>query len=231
MASESNGFGIDKIFAIFLVIVVLIGLVYLARYAATGLTQDVTQVNQTYSGNSSTEGGDVRAKPNLTGKEKGELSQQGWISYSDAAWAYKLRFPPTYQARLLDSRELSSPLSGEVILSGIVVATENNTSRLPDYTDSALTLLVTEWPGYGNSESFLNETYRSGSVPQSEIERLTIGGRPALRLKVNSGYSGTNGSHTEIIVAGPGARIFKILYWPSQDATLSAIANSLEIGP
>ena len=139
--------------------------------------------------------------------------------------------PSNYRARLIDSGELVSPIPGEVILSGIVVAPAASvtSNRTPDYAKESLTLLVTDWSAFGSSQDFLSQTYVNGAVPRERIERVTVGGRPALRLRVDSVLGGVSTSHTELLIAGPGTRVVKILYWPADHEVFAGIADSTMI--
>ena len=218
-------------FAILLVVVGVIGLVWLARDAARGTVSDLSRLKEVADNNRAATTVSETGESDSSKSVEGYVAPQGsWVTYRDQTWGYTIRFPKTYRARLLDSAELTTPLPGESLLSGIVVATSLAVkNQKPDYGKPSLTLLVTNWPSFGSSENFLNETYTNGTVPQDQIERVSMGGKDALQLEVHSSRGGVNTSHTEILIPGPGSRVIKIIYWPSSDTTLAAIARTLNI--
>ena len=230
-AKESN---VGLYFAIVLLIVGIMALIYLARSAAKGAGTDFQKIRTMAEINRGATGGEVADSkptgPSSMVSEKQISPAANWATYTDQAWRYKIRFPKTYRARLIDSNELISPLPGEVLLTGIVVAPSPTiTEKTPNYAKDSLTLLITDWPSFGTSQNFLNATYTNGTVPKEQIEKITVGSRPGLRLKVNSDLGGVATTHTEMIIAGPGTKILKVLYWPADDQTLKAIASTISI--
>ncbi|MBI5138424.1 MAG: hypothetical protein HZA95_01335 [Candidatus Vogelbacteria bacterium] len=221
-----------RIFSIILIIVAIGFMVYLVKMVGrepgtTGGTiksisssNDESTLNNDGSEGVSNSDGDSTQTPNST-----------WVAYSDSAWNYSLRFPKEYRAKMIGDNELISPIAGEVILSGIVVAPKSsiNTNSLPDFDSKALTLLLTDWSSFSSSKDFLEQVYISGTIPKNQLEKISLSGRLALRYKVSSTVSGKVTTHTEIIIAGPGTKVLKIIYWPASDTTLSAIASTVGI--
>ncbi|GEM_PF-6506482 len=230
--ADAEGGGPGIYFAVILVILALGGLVYFSRDVARESKGVFKQLEKIHKENSTAR--NLPGAPEATKDGSMPLPVApgaNWVSYADQAWGYQLRFPKTHRARLIDSNELTSPLPGELLLTGIVLAPAPDvaTERTPNYTRESLTLLLTDWPSFGNSQNFLNEAYVSGTVPKEQIEAFILNGRAALRLRITSDRGGVSTTHTEIIVAGPGSKVLKIIYWPSDNQTLAAIASTIKI--
>lgn len=223
-------------FAIFLIVVALSALVYFARDVARGTRYEVApklsqlrEMNAELNEPVETRTTTIRER---SGAENSTVSPAAdWLTYNDKDLGYQLRFPNKYRMRLIASKELVSPLPGEVILAGVVVvpSLSRTNEAIPHYAYDTLTVLITDWPSFGNSQNFLNQAYVNSSVPKDQIQAFALNGRLALRLTVNSDRASVNATHTEILIAGPGSRVIKIIYWPADNPTFAAIASTVSV--